>query len=141
MQEKKRFYKSDKITISFEAGKCIHAAECANGLPEVFNPKERPWVNPDGAEADKIKEVIDRCPSGALKYESSDDPRPETAATQKTQVTVVPNGPLFIKGEVELYSGDGNLISKEDRTSLCRCGASSNKPFCDGSHKSIKFDG
>ena len=141
MQEKKRFYKSDKITISFETGKCIHAAECANGLPEVFNPNERPWVNPDGAEVDKIKEVIDRCPSGALKYESLDDPGTETATTQKTQVTVVPNGPLFIRGEVELYSGDGSLISKEERASLCRCGASSNKPFCDGSHTAAGFKG
>lgn len=139
MQEKKKYYKSDKSTVSFEARKCIHAAECANGLPEVFNPNERPWVNTEGAEVERIKEVIERCPSGALKYELKDDAgneRPKTNA----EITVVPNGPLYFSGNMEIVDSEGNVVGEEYRAALCRCGHSQNKPFCDNSHIKENFN-
>ncbi|AMX00141.1 (4Fe-4S)-binding protein [Rummeliibacillus stabekisii] len=61
-------YKGEKITVSFDGEICKHAAECVKGLPEVFNVNARPWISLDRADAEKVVEVIDRCPSSALKY-------------------------------------------------------------------------
>lgn len=61
-------YKGEKITVSFDGEICKHAAECVKGLPEVFNVNARPWISLDKGDAEKVVEVIDRCPSGALKY-------------------------------------------------------------------------
>ncbi|MGA2157608.1 MAG: (4Fe-4S)-binding protein [Dehalococcoidia bacterium] len=62
----KRVYRKDGITIYWDSSKCIHSGECFAALPEVFSPRKRPWVNIDAAEARKIKQAVDRCPSGAL---------------------------------------------------------------------------
>ena len=138
MSENRKYYKSENITVSFDARKCIHAAECANGLPEVFNPKERPWVNTEGAEIERITEVIERCPSGALKYERHDGFENEEPV-KKPEVTVIPDGPLYVKGEIELVDNNGEVTGRENRAALCRCGYSRNKPFCDNSHIKEKF--
>lgn len=68
----KKAYEGRLITVTFEARRCLHAAECVNGLPEVFDTTERPWIRPDGAEAERLVEVVRRCPSGALQYELVD---------------------------------------------------------------------
>jgi uncharacterized Fe-S cluster protein YjdI len=61
-------YKGKDIDVLFSAEKCIHSKTCVNGLPSVFNVKKKPWVSADAETADKIAELIDRCPSGALQY-------------------------------------------------------------------------
>lgn len=68
----KKVYEGRSITVTFEARRCLHAAECVNGLPEVFDTAKRPWIRPDGAEAERLAEVVRRCPSGALRYEFAD---------------------------------------------------------------------
>ncbi|MGW5867307.1 (4Fe-4S)-binding protein [Streptomyces sp. NPDC055239] len=68
----KKAYEGQLITVTFEARRCLHAAECVNGLPEVFDTAERPWIRPDGAEVGRLIEVVRRCPSGALQYELVD---------------------------------------------------------------------
>ncbi|MFW6694565.1 (4Fe-4S)-binding protein [Streptomyces sp. MAR4 CNX-425] len=68
----KKTYEGRSITVTFEVARCRHAAECVTGLPEVFDPGERPWVRPDGAGAERVAEVVRRCPSGALQYELKD---------------------------------------------------------------------
>ncbi|MEU7973681.1 (4Fe-4S)-binding protein [Micromonospora sp. NPDC049089] len=68
----KKTYEGQKITVTFEARRCLHAAECVRGLPEVFDTSQRPWIRPDGAEAERLAEVVERCPSGALQYELVD---------------------------------------------------------------------
>ncbi|MFJ9685945.1 (4Fe-4S)-binding protein [Streptomyces bacillaris] len=65
----RRAYEGRSITVTFEAGRCRHAAECVRGLPEVFDPARRPWIRPDAADAGRVAEVVRRCPSGALRYE------------------------------------------------------------------------
>ncbi|MDP9796110.1 putative Fe-S cluster protein YjdI [Catenuloplanes nepalensis] len=61
-------YRGSDITVTFDAGRCRHAAECVRGLPEVFDVSARPWITPDNAGADAVAEVVARCPSGALQY-------------------------------------------------------------------------
>ncbi|TDE37692.1 (4Fe-4S)-binding protein [Actinomadura sp. 6K520] len=68
----KKVYKGRSITVTFEAMRCLHAAECVRGLPEVFDTARRPWIRPDGAPADRLSEVVRRCPSGALQYRLAD---------------------------------------------------------------------
>ena len=139
MTEKIFNYESDKINISYNSKLCIHAAECANGLPSVFNPKNKPWVNPSGADADKIVEMIERCPSGALKYERLEGGMQEKPNAE-SKVLTIPNGPLYVSGNISLNTNSGETESNETRIALCRCGQSQNKPYCDTKHLEVKFN-
>jgi len=140
-KDKRRDYPGKEITIHDNRKICSHAAECVNNLPSVFKLGSRPWINADGSNMQEIINTVRKCPSGALSYSIDGveyrDPEEQRIPT----VTVLKNGPYHITGGVELISenmefGDG--ASKEHYT-LCRCGASENKPFCDGTHKSINF--
>ncbi len=137
MGKKLKTYQGEQISISFEAQRCIHAAECVQGLPQVFDLNKHPWVNPDAANPDAIAEVIERCPSGALKYQRQDGQ--QEVGTDKTSITAVPGGPLYLRGQLKIALPDGEAL-EETRAALCRCGASKNKPFCDGSHSEVGFD-
>ncbi|MFX4291583.1 (4Fe-4S)-binding protein [Streptomyces bohaiensis] len=67
-----RTYRGAEITVSFEAALCRHAAECVRGLPQVFDPARRPWIAPDAADADRVADIVRRCPSGALRHRPAD---------------------------------------------------------------------
>jgi CDGSH-type Zn-finger protein/uncharacterized Fe-S cluster protein YjdI len=131
-------YTSADIDVTYDAKRCIHAAECVRGLPAVFDTQKRPWVQPDNANADAVAEVVRRCPSGALHYERKDGGSAEAIPVRYT-VTPVVNGPLYVNGNIRIQTEDNELVYKDTRLSLCRCGASNNKPFCDRSHLKIEF--
>jgi uncharacterized Fe-S cluster protein YjdI len=140
MEEKRVYYKSDKITVSYSPNVCIHAAECVNGLPNVFDPKKKPWINVNEEDPEKIIEVINKCPSGALKYSLDKDIiKKENSTMEKTKITVMPDGPLMVEGELTVNKMSGENIKDGEKLFLCRCGHSSNKPFCDGAHKKAEF--
>ena len=139
MSNRKFKYPSDAITVSYDPKICIHAAECVHGLPEVFDPKKKPWVNPDVSTPDEIEKVILRCPSGALKYERHDTQNQEQPPVNSS-IKTVKNGPLYLGGNIEIFDNEGNLIAEETRVALCRCGESSNKPFCDYTHIKVNFN-
>lgn len=140
MSEKRVHYKSDKINVSFAPDVCIHAAECVKGLPGVFDTSKKPWVNVAGATPDEIVDVIEKCPSGALKYELIDYTiEKKKEKMEQTKITLMPNGPLMIEGNLTVSKQDGEKIKEGEKLFLCRCGHSSNKPFCDGSHKKENF--
>jgi uncharacterized Fe-S cluster protein YjdI len=135
-------YTNGQITVVWQADKCIHSENCFNGLPEVFNPKARPWINAQGASSEEIMEQIKQCPSGALSFfinENSKISPDETAQTQKAEV--IPNGPLMVYGDLEVKLSDGTLSQKSRKTAFCRCGGSGNKPYCDGTHRKNGFEG
>jgi CDGSH-type Zn-finger protein len=142
IKDKRKSYVGKKITIHDNRRICSHAAECVNNLPSVFRLNARPWIDPDAANAEEIINTIRKCPSGALSY-SIDGVEYKDQNERKPIVMVSKNGPYLITGGIELI-GDANNIqfgdgaSKEHYT-LCRCGASNNKPFCDGMHKVINF--
>jgi CDGSH-type Zn-finger protein/uncharacterized Fe-S cluster protein YjdI len=130
-------YEGESIRVRFEPRRCIHAAECIRGAPEVFDRHGRPWIKPDLGDADVIAEVVMRCPTGALHFDRLDggasDSGPEGATAR-----VVSKGPLYIRGDLWLKMADGTELP-ENRLALCRCGASENKPFCDNSHLEAGF--
>lgn len=138
MAEARRDYSTEEITVHWNAARCIHSARCLQGLPEVFDRGARPWIRPDRAAAERIAEVIERCPSGALHYTWRIDRSPETPP-ERPIIEVRPNGPLYVRGAIEIRRPDGSVRETDTRVSLCRCGQSSQKPYCDNTHRSIGF--
>ena len=139
MSEKRHVFKSPAITVTWIRQRCIHVAECVRGLPAVFQPGRVPWVEPAQAGADRVAEVVRRCPTGALHYERHDG----GAAEPAPEVNVVvpdPDGPLYLSGDIEVVAQGGTPVIRDTRIALCRCGASKNRPFCDGSHWDAGFD-
>jgi uncharacterized Fe-S cluster protein YjdI/CDGSH-type Zn-finger protein len=138
MAEATRDYRTESILVRWNPERCIHSGYCVRGLPEVFNPQDRPWVHLERASADEIAEVVQRCPTGALHFERLDG-GPQEPIPATTTVTLRPNGPLYVRGDVEVLAVDGSLIRRDTRVALCRCGHSAHKPFCDGSHRAAGF--
>ncbi len=137
MKSKPRGYKGAGITVGYDARRCIHAAECVHGLPEVFDPEKRPWIEPDAADPQRVAAVVRACPTGALTFEPGEGGEAETAA-EKNTVTIVADGPLYLRGDLVFIGADGEEV-RQTRAALCRCGASGNKPFCDNSHQAAGF--
>jgi uncharacterized Fe-S cluster protein YjdI/CDGSH-type Zn-finger protein len=133
-----RAYAGDAIEVQWEPRLCIHVRNCVRGLPQVFDPEARPWVVVDAADADAVAATIETCPTGALRYRRLDG-GPQEQLQEETTVEPRPNGPLFVRGLVRIVDQDGRLVREDTRLALCRCGASENKPFCDGSHRRIGF--
>lgn len=138
MASKTLVYKGSKIAVTYDVKRCIHAAECVRGLPEVFDVSRKPWVDPEAAPPEDIAKVIQRCPSGALHYQRSDGGTEESAPGDN-RIKLAINGPLHFRGDLRIVSADGQVVMTDTRMSLCRCGASQNKPFCDGSHVKVHF--
>ena len=138
---RRKSYVGSKITIHDNRRICSHAAECVKNLPSTFRLNQKPWINPDdeATAIEKIIETIRKCPSGALSY--SIDNIEYRDYNGEPLVKVSKDGPYLVSGGVELITGEvefPNYASKEHYT-LCRCGASNNKPFCDGSHSTVNF--
>jgi uncharacterized Fe-S cluster protein YjdI/CDGSH-type Zn-finger protein len=122
-----RAYTAPGVTVYYDRGRCLHFAECVRGLPEVFDARKRPWIQPENASAEDVAEVVRRCPSGALHYRLKDGPPEEPE--QPTHVEFVANGPINLRGDLSIDVPAGRM--REVRASLCRCGRTENKPFCD----------
>lgn len=137
-------YTNGEVTIVWKPSICIHSKICwtaANGLPEVFNPREKPWIKPETSTTEKIVEQVKKCPSGALSFYYNDKMEGDTTVYAETKIEAKPNGPLLVYGNVTIKDAAGNESRKNNVTALCRCGHSGNKPFCDGSHIPNKFVG
>jgi uncharacterized Fe-S cluster protein YjdI len=136
--EVKKAYANDQVVVTWEPAYCIHVADCLNGLPAVFDAWRRPWIDVDKASPDEIAEVVTRCPTGALHFRRLDGGDQEAGSSDVT-VQLRSNGPLFLRGNIRIEDASGHLIREDTRVALCRCGGSGNKPFCDGTHRTIGF--
>lgn len=135
----KRTYENKHIRVFWDGDLCTHSAKCIMGLPSVFDVQKRPWVNVEGASPEEIAQVIDTCPSSALRYEFPGQPRQPEEEARRVTVTVADNGPYVITGECQLITAPGKELATRDRLVLCRCGQSRTMPFCDGSHLRVGF--
>ena len=97
-----------------------------------------PWIAADEDSPENIKVLIEKCPSGALSY--SINGQPQSVAECEAAITIEKNGPLRITGSITLKDVNWGQGASREHYTLCRCGASKNKPFCDGSHANIGFD-
>jgi CDGSH-type Zn-finger protein/uncharacterized Fe-S cluster protein YjdI len=124
----------EKLAILFESKKCIHARFCVTGAPKVFLANvQGPWIHPDTMDAERLAEIAHACPSGAIRYARKDG-RPDESPPPVNLISVREAGPYAVRGDIRLDGEAGRY-----RMTLCRCGASKNKPFCDGSHHQVGF--
>lgn len=126
--------RGQKLQLSFETKRCIHARFCVTGAPEVFLANvQGPWIHPDAMEVARVVEVAHACPSGAIRYQRLDGEHDEIAPPVNL-AGIREAGPYAFRGQLHI---DGEPAGF--RATLCRCGASKNKPFCDGSHHEVGF--
>lgn len=143
MSEKKRIqtYTGEDIVVQFDPNICAHSAVCLRTLPGVFDVKRRVWIDAKAASKDEIAAAIAKCPSGALTWREPGNEMTTMELGPSTEVHLTPNGPLKVSGQVRILDAEGKLIFEADKCALCRCGASENKPFCDGRHRAVGFVG
>ncbi len=156
MEPNEKNYTNGEITVYWKPTACIHATTCYRELIRVFNPRQRPWVNMDGAPTEKIIEIVRKCPTDALTYqwndpskksdkpyegsgEASDVLSRERMAGKPVEIRIMDNGPYVVEGNFRVIGPDGKEMRRMQMTSFCRCGASESKPFCDGSHRIENF--
>ncbi len=123
------------VVIHFDGSKCIHSRHCVLDRPDVFvSNVDGAWIHPDSATADEVAELAHNCPSGAIRFE----PLEGGAGERPPLVNVVrirENGPLAFRAPLTVGATDAGM-----RATLCRCGASKHKPYCDNSHAAANFN-
>ncbi len=139
MGEQEKFqFPGEAIDVEWDGRLCIHIAECGQAKGDLFVGGRKPWCQPDLVSDEEVTEVVERCPSGSLTYTAKDGSAKETADKENT-VVVIYKGPLFVRGELEIEGIADDMPGVDFRAALCRCGQSSNKPFCDNSHEKVNF--
>jgi CDGSH-type Zn-finger protein len=134
--DRRTAYEGREITVYDNRMICSHAEHCIHDVPEVFRKGARPWVDPDASTTESIIDLVRRCPSGALTCSVRGEPMAEHA--EEPEISVDRAGPYRVTGGIEM-SGELQPPVRE-RFTLCRCGQSRNKPFCDGAHFNVAFD-
>ncbi|HEV8017149.1 MAG TPA: ferritin-like domain-containing protein [Steroidobacteraceae bacterium] len=127
--------RGDKIEVEFEAQRCIHSRFCVTWAPQVFLANVKgPWIHPDAMPVERLVDVAHACPSGAIRYRRLDGAADE-AAPPVNLAGVREGGPYAFRAELQIAGAPAGF-----RATLCRCGASKNKPYCDNSHHEIGFN-
>lgn len=131
-------YPGNKATVTWNGKLCIHIGECGRAEGELFVGGRKPWCQPDLASDDETEDVVLRCPTGALSAKFADGSRVEQASAINT-IQVAYNGPLFVRGDLQIDDAPADVPGLKFRAALCRCGQSKNKPYCDNSHLDSDF--
>lgn len=128
--------KGAQVTIRFNASRCVHSRNCVLSRPDVFVPNvQGEWIHPDAASAEEVIRIGLNCPSGAIQVSRNDGRVGSNAPPLVNTVRVRENGPLAVEAELVV----GGAKQDAPRATLCRCGQSNNKPFCDGAHAAAGF--
>lgn len=140
MSDRKKVFEfgGEKVDVTWDGRLCIHVGECTRAGKGVFVSGREPWGQPDQAEPEEVVEIVDRCPTGALVHNRKDGGAEPTAAHRNT-VVVANNGPLYLSGNLDIDGAADDMPGVRFRAALCRCGDSSNKPFCDNTHEAAEF--
>jgi uncharacterized Fe-S cluster protein YjdI len=108
-----RTYKKDDLTVFWDSTRCIHTGICLRSLHSVFNLKNRPWVNLDGADTEQVIAAVVKCPTGALRYRSGNESEP---APEPTAMVPIQDGPLLVRGDLRVLDPEtGGVIAQETR--------------------------
>lgn len=126
------------ITVHFNRAICCGSATCVQNLPAVFRSEGDDWIQPAGASAEEVIATVKKCPSGALSYTTGGVTH--LAEASESSIRVIKNGPYLISGLVDFEPETWCENSSQSVFALCRCGKSSNQPFCDYSHGEQKWD-
>lgn len=121
------------ITVRDDRSICVHAGFCGTRITNVW---KQVGETAESTVRAQVISMVEKCPSGALTYRlDGDDVEPLMPAA----IAVTDDGPLWVTGSVPVTTSDGVALEVRNRVTLCRCGASANKPLCDGSHKTVGF--
>ena len=131
-------YEGAEYDVFWNGSLCMHMGECVHDETDLFVKGRKPWAEPDLVDPGCVLDVVKRCPSGALSCASRAE-EPDESAETVNSVTVSANGPLYIRGDVEIEGADESMPGVQFRAALCRCGHSRRKPFCDNSHVKEEF--
>ena len=139
----KKEYTNGDITVVWQPDLCIHSAVCFHNLPNVFKPRERPWIQMANADSPTIESTVHACPSGAISIKPVENKRDEIVhpSVEGHHIHIIPNGPVRFKESCKVTLQDGSVVEKPNGVSICRCGGSAKYPFCDGSHRTNGFIG
>jgi uncharacterized Fe-S cluster protein YjdI len=132
-------YQSTDIVVTFDPNICMHFAECLRGAPEVFDVSRADWIRPEAASAEQVAAVVGRCPSGALQAVMPGHPPTKPLPSVGVTLVVTRDGPVVVKGAVQLELPTGITEKRQGSFSLCRCGQTRSTPYCDGSHARVGF--
>lgn len=130
-------YKGKEINIKYNRLLCSKAGKCSQKLKQVFDVSRDPWIDPDQGSITEIIDVVGECPSGALSYSQSGK-KIHHVVSNGSLIEIEKNGPYLVRN-VKLNDAEWCEGACEDKFSLCRCGASKNKPYCDGTHTGTNF--
>ncbi|PLL13123.1 iron-binding protein [Tabrizicola sp. TH137] len=127
--------KGREVTVTFDGAKCVHSRNCVLGNPKVFVPNVKgEWIFPDAAPAEAVLRIGFNCPSGAIRVQRNDGAGSSEVAPVVNTLRVRENGPYAIEAPILVQGAEAGV-----RATLCRCGASATKPYCDGSHAAAGF--
>jgi uncharacterized Fe-S cluster protein YjdI len=158
MSDRLQVYETDQVRVSFDPKRCMHSGVCLRALPAVFDVSRRRWIDPARASAEDVMAAVAKCPSGALQsalvtavHPSISRPGPTTPAgdpvsiestdpTRPVKITVRERDGLLVEGPFKVVDAAGNVLREGDKCTLCRCGHSRTKPFCDNTHTTVDVD-
>lgn len=130
----KQVIRGQQAIVEFDGTKCIHSRNCVLDRPDVFVPNvPGEWIHPDAATPDEVVALARNCPSGAIVARRLDGGREEAPPLVNT-VRVLENGPYAVRATLTINGSPAGF-----RATLCRCGQSKQKPYCDGSHSAAGF--
>jgi CDGSH-type Zn-finger protein/uncharacterized Fe-S cluster protein YjdI len=131
-------YPGAAIDASWDGRLCIHVGECVRANNDLFMGGRQPWGLPDAVSTEEVVATVNRCPTGALSYVRKDG-GPQESASPTNTVVVSNNGPYYLRGDLDVQGAAADMEAVRFRAALCRCGKSSQKPFCDGTHETVGF--
>lgn len=131
-------YPGASADVRWDERLCIHVGECGRAAGDLFVGGRDPWCQPDLVRVEDVVDVVGRCPTGALTVIRRDGGPSEEPATRNVCV-VANDGPLYLRGELDIVGAPEDMGGVRFRAALCRCGQSRNKPFCDGGHEAAGF--
>ncbi len=137
-EQNKYTYPGKETDVHWDGRLCIHYGDCGRASGELFIGGRQPWCQPDLSTDEDIHDVVLRCPTGALTASFANGTGVQPG-DEENQVTVTHNGPLFVRGLLDIDGLSDDMPGTRYRAALCRCGASKNKPFCDNSHIEAGF--
>ena len=133
--DRETIFTGQQIVVGDDHSLCVHSGFCGNRITNLWNMLKDP---DDSLVRGQIMAMVEKCPSGTLTFAlEADGERIEPDLP--IEITVIPDGPLWVSGGIPIERRDGQHVETRNRMTLCRCGASTNKPFCDGKHKDIGF--
>ena len=136
IRDRREPWDGETVTLYDDRSLCTHAGFCTNLRTTVWALAEESGDEDAYAE---FRGMVSKCPSGRLTFAMKDAPETDVEPEFEPSIGVEPDASYWIRGGIEVVSEDGTPYEVRNRQTLCRCGFSGNKPFCDGSHKHKGF--